>query len=171
MSAGQYVVVITMARLLREHPEWTIDDALTTAQALSDQVHRCFVPDTLEFLRAGGRVSNATAISETLLKIHPCIEILNGYLKATKKQRGNMKKIVPRLISDYIAEQNLDKEELWLIQTPGLSEEIMKVAEQTAYDAGVKKVTWVPTGGVITCHDGHGAFGMVGLAKDPDPFL
>lgn len=166
MSAGQYVVVITMARLLREHPEWTIDDALTTAQALSDQVHMCFVPDTLEFLRAGGRVSNATAICGTLLKIHPCIEILNGYLKATKKQRGNMKKIVPRLISDYIAEQNLGKEELWLIQTPGLSEEIMKVAEQTAYDEGIKKVTWVPTGGVITCHGGPGAFGVVGLSKE-----
>lgn len=166
VSAGQYVVVITMARLLREHPEWTIDDALTTAQALSDQVHMCFVPDTLEFLRAGGRVSNATAICGTLLKIHPCIEILNGYLKATKKQRGNMKKIVPRLISDYIAEQNLGKEELWLIQTPGLSEEIMKVAEQTAYDEGIKKVTWVPTGGVITCHGGPGAFGVVGLSKE-----
>ena len=59
----------------------------------------------------------------------------------------------------------LDKKELWLIQTPGLSEEIIKVAEQTAYDAGIKKVTWVPTGGVITCHGGPGAFGVVGLSK------
>ena len=165
VSAGQYVVVITMARLLREHPEWTIDDALAAAQTLSDQVHMCFVPDTLEFLRAGERVSNATAICGTLLKIHPCIEILDGYLKATKKQRGNMKKIVPKLVTDYITEKNLAKEEIWLIRTPGLSEEIMKVAEQTAYDTGVKKVTWVSTGGVITCHGGPGAFGVVGLAK------
>lgn len=60
----------------------------------------------------------------------------------------------------------LDKKELWLIQTPGLSEEIIKVAEQTAYDTGIKKVTWVPTGGVITCHGGPGAFGMVGLSKE-----
>ena len=117
VSAGQYVVVVTMAKLLQEHPEWTIDDALA------------------------------------------------GYLKATKKQRGNMKKIVPRLITDHITERNLDNEELWLIQTPGLSEEIIKIAEQTAYDAGIKKVTWVPTGGVITCHGGPGAFGVVGLSK------
>ena len=42
----------------------------------------------------------------------------------------------------------------------------MKIAEQTAYDTGIKKVTWVPTGGVITCHGGPGAFGMVGLSKE-----
>ena len=35
-----------------------------------------------------------------------------------------MKKIVPRLITDHITERNLDNEELWLIQTPGLSEEL-----------------------------------------------
>ncbi|MGN0354806.1 MAG: fatty acid-binding protein DegV, partial [Muricoprocola sp.] len=83
----------------------------------------------------------------------------------TKKQRGNMNKIVPRLISDYIKEQKLNKEEIWLIRTPGLSEEIIKIAEQAAYHAGVKKVTWVSTGGVITCHGGPGAFGIAGLSK------
>ena len=41
----------------------------------------------------------------------------------------------------------------------------MKIAEQTAYDTGIKKVTRVPTGGVITCHGGPGAFGVVGLSK------
>lgn len=165
VSAGQYVVVVTMAKLLREHPEWTIEDALAAAQTLSDQVRMCFVPDTLEFLRAGGRVSNAAALCGALLKIHPCIEIIDGHLKATKKQRGNMKKIVPRLISDYITEQKLNKEEIWLIRTPGLSEEIIATAEQAAYLAGAKKVTWVSTGGVITCHGGPGAFGIVGISK------
>lgn len=165
VSAGQYVVVVTMAKLLREHPEWTIDDALAAAQTLSEQVHMCFIPDTLEFLRAGGRVSNAAALCGALLKIHPCIEIINGYLKATKKQRGNMKKIIPRLITDYITGQKLEKDEIWLIRTPGLSEEIIAIAEQAANLSGVKKVTWVSTGGVITCHGGPGAFGIVGLSK------
>ena len=75
-----------------------------------------------------------------------------------------MKKIVPRLITDHITERNLDNEELWLIQTPGLSEEIIKIAELTAYYAGIKEVSWFPTGGVITCHGGPVAFGVVGLS-------
>lgn len=162
VSVGQCVVVLTMARLIREHPEWSVEEARAKAEEVSRKVHMCFVPDTLEFLRAGGRVSNAAALCGALLKIHPRIEILDGYLKATKKHRGTMKKIAPQLVRDYIAEQDLNKEELWLIWAPGLDEEIKREAEEAALECGVQKVTWVKTGGVITTHGGPGAFGVVG---------
>lgn len=165
VSAGQYAVVIEMAKLLKEHPEWEIDEAAAKAKELSKNVAMCFVPDTLEFLRAGGRVSNAAALCGALLRLHPRIEILDGYLQATKKYRGSMKKVVPQLVKDYIREQNLVSEELWLIWAPGLSEEIKKQAETAARECGVKKITWVKTGGVITTHGGPGAFGVVGKRK------
>ena len=46
-----------------------------------------------------------------------------------------------------------------------LSEEVKKLAEKAAYDCGVKTITWVKTGGVITTHGGPGAFGVVGFHK------
>lgn len=163
VSAGQYAVVVKMAELLKEHPEWTPEEAAEKAVSLSKEVKMCFVPDTLEFLRAGGRVSNAAALAGSLLKLHPCIEILDGYLQATKKYRGNMGKIVPKLVKEYIAEQKLSLDEIYLIWAPGLAEETKKAAEAAAREAGVKKITWVRTGGVITCHGGPGAFGIVGF--------
>lgn len=165
VSAGQYAAVVTMAKLLKEHPEWTVKEAVEKANEISSRVRMCFVPDKLEFLRAGGRVSNATALCGTLLKIHPRIEILNGYLQATKKLRGSMKKIAPQLVKDYITGEQLDLQEIWLIHAPGLSPEVKKLAEDTAYECGAKKVTWVKTGGVITTHGGPGAFGVVGFHK------
>lgn len=165
VSAGQYAVVIRMAKLLKEHPEWSVEDAAKKAEEVSRSVKMCFVPDTLEFLRAGGRVSNAAAIAGSLLKIHPRIEILDGYLQATKKHRGNMKKIAPKLVKEYIEEQNLDKEEIYLVWSPGFGEDTKKAAEEAAYECGIKKVTWVRTGGVITCHGGPGAFGVVGFVS------
>ena len=165
VSAGQYVAVITMAKLLKEHPERTVEEAAEKAKDILSRVSMCFVPDKLEFLRAGGRVSNAAALCGALLKIHPQIEILDGYLQATKKLRGSMKKIAPQLVKDYITEQHLDCEEIWLIHAPGLSEEVKKLAEKAAYDCGVKTITWVKTGGVITTHGGPGAFGVVGFHK------
>lgn len=165
VAAGQYAVVITMAKLLERHPEWGIKEAREMAEKISKSVSMCFVPDTLEFLRAGGRVSNAAALCGALLKIHPRIEIQDGYLQATKKHRGSMKKIVPQLVKDYIAEKNLDTEELWLIHAPGLDQAVMNQAEEAARSCGVKKVTWVKTGGVITTHGGPGAFGVVGVMK------
>ncbi|MCI8583764.1 MAG: DegV family protein [Dorea sp.] len=165
VSAGQYAVVVRIAELLREHPEWTAEEAARQAVAISGRVKMCFVPDTLEFLRAGGRVSNAAALAGSLLKLHPCIEILDGYLQATKKYRGNMSKIVPKLVKEYIAGQKLSLDEIYLIWATGLSEETKKAAEESAHEAGVKKITWVQTGGVITCHGGPGAFGIVGFAE------
>ncbi len=165
VSAGQYAVVVKVAELLREHPEWTAKEAARQAVSISERVKMCFVPDTLEFLRAGGRVSNAAALAGSLLKLHPCIEILDGYLQAKKKYRGNMSKIVPKLVKEYIAGQRLSLDEIYLIWAPGLAEETKRAAEEAAYEAGVKKITWVQTGGVITCHGGPGAFGIVGFAK------
>ncbi len=165
VAAGQYAVVITMARLLERHPEWEIEEAREMAEKISKSVSMCFVPDTLEFLRAGGRVSNAAALCGALLKIHPRIEIQDGYLQATKKHRGSMKKIVPQLVKDYIAEKSLDTEELWLIHAPGLDQAVMNQAEEAARSCGMNKVTWVKTGGVITTHGGPGAFGIVGVMK------
>lgn len=165
VSVGQYAVVVTMAKLLKEHPEWTVEEAAAKAKAVSESVHMCFVPDKLEFLRAGGRVSNAAALCGTLLKLHPQIEILDGYLQATKKHRGSMKKIVPQVTANYIKEQQLDLEEIWLIYAPGLSEEVKELAESAAKNCGAKKVTWVRTGGVITTHGGPGAFGVAGIRK------
>ena len=164
VSVGQYVVVVTMAELLKKHPEWTVSEAAKKAKEVSESVRMCFVPDTLEFLRAGGRVSNATAICGALLKIHPQIDIVDGYLKATKKHRGSMKKIVGKLTSDYIREQKLDLGKIWLICTPRMSDDVRKNAEEAALACGAKKVEWVQTGGVITAHGGPGAFGVVGIS-------
>lgn len=165
VSVGQYVVVTTMAELIKEHPEWTVEEAAQKAKEISESVRMCFVPDTLEFLRAGGRVSNAAALCGSLLKLHPQIEILDGHLQATKKHRGSMKKIVPNLTAAYIKEQQLDLEEIWLISTPRLSEEVKELAEAAAVQCGARKVSWVSTGGVITTHGGPGAFGVVGICK------
>lgn len=164
VSVGQYAVVVTMAELLNKHPEWTVQEAAEKAKKVSERVRMCFVPDKLEFLRAGGRVSNAAALCGALLKIHPQIDILNGYLKATKKHRGSMKKIVGQLTENYIREQKFSLDEVWLICSPRMSDEVRRRAEQAALNCGVKKVTWVQTGGVITCHGGPGAFGVVGIS-------
>lgn len=166
VSAGQGAAVIEMAKRLREHPEWDVEQAAREAGEISRSVRMCFVPDTLEFLRAGGRVSNAAALAGSLLKLHPRIEIQDGFLQATKKHRGNMKKIVPNLVKDYIEEQQLSLDEIYLIWAPGLAEETRKAAEVAACESGVKKITWVQTGGVITCHGGPGAFGIAGFTHN-----
>ena len=63
-----------------------------------------------------------------ILSIHPSIEIENGYLVANKKYRGKMENIDPKLIEDYSIKNNLDKIEVWLLWSIGLSDKVRRVA-------------------------------------------
>ena len=53
-SYGHYSVVIKTARMLEEHPEWSLEDAGKAARDLVDHSCMAFVPDGFEFLKAGG---------------------------------------------------------------------------------------------------------------------
>lgn len=165
-SAGQGVVVLKMAALLDQHPDWDISQAVDAANNLIRHVHMAFIPHDMEYLRAGGRVSNAAALCGKLLGIHPLIEFIDGRLTATEKPRGKMISLAPRLVSNYTEKNALEKDELWLIWGPGFQDAVKAAAEKAAYDCGFRKVTWVKTGGVITTHGGPSAFGIVGFSAN-----
>lgn len=165
VAAGQCSIVLRMAQLLEEHLDWEMTQAVQAAEGLIRRSRMCFIPKDMKYLRAGGRVSNAVALCGDLLGIHPLIEIQDGHLVATKKLRGKLDKLVPRLVEEYTAKNDLCREELWLIRAPGLPENVQKTAECSAHHCGFQNVTWVNTGGVITTHGGPGAFGVVGFSQ------
>lgn len=166
VSMGQCNVVITMAELLQEHPDMTIKEAAMAAEKLISRAKMCFLPDNLDFLRAGGRVSNVAALGARILSLHPCIEVLDGRLVATKKYRGKMCKVAAQMVTEYAEKYDLDKECLWLGYTVGLSEAVQKSAEEAAKECGFKKIRWIRANGVITTHGGPAALGMAGFSKE-----
>lgn len=165
VSAGQYSIVIETAKWLEAHPEATIQEAAQVAQDLISRANMCFVPKDMEYLRAGGRVSNVVALGGKLLGILPLIEILEGKLVATRKLRGKLEALAPKLVREYAEKWSLDRKELWLIWTPRFPDDLKQVVEKTAKDLGFETVTWVKSGGVITSHSGPSAFGVVGFTK------
>ena len=144
----------------------TGESDIDVANELIARANMCFTPANLEFLRAGGRVSNAVALVGNLLGLHPCIEIIDGKLIAGKKYRGNMTKTVPTLIREYTEKHALDRSFLYFIQSPYLEEDVKQIAETTARELGFRATEWIKTGCVITCHGGPGAFGIVGTCAD-----
>ena len=163
VSVGQAAFVIEVAEFLKNNPDATIEQAVAFAENLMDKVHMAFIPDNLDYLRAGGRVSNVAALIGNLIGLHPCIEIENGYLLAKKKYRGSFTRVLPQLIKEHKEKYGLMTDKLYLIWAPGFSDELKAVAENAAKEEGFKEVIWMKTGCVITCHGGKGAFGVVGF--------
>ena len=90
VSAAQAAVVIAVAEYLAAHPETTLEQAAAKAVEIAKTVRMGFFPGDLDYLRAGGRVSNAAYLGAKLLSLNPLIEILDGKLLSTKKYRGSM---------------------------------------------------------------------------------
>lgn len=166
VSIGQAAVVIEMAKQIAAHPEWTVSDAVKAAEQVIEKARMCFMPDNLEFLRAGGRVSNVAYLGSRILSLHPCIEILEGKLVATKKYRGKMEKVAEQLIRDYAEKYQLQKDLLYFVYTVGLPEEIRQLLEKTAKECGFSKIQWILAHGVITTHGGPSAFGLAGFSEE-----
>ena len=162
VSVGQGAVVMATAKWLQAHPEATLDEAAARAVEIGLQTRMCFIPQNLDYLRAGGRCSNAAALVGNLLHLHPCIEIIDGRLLAGKKYRGAMTKLAPQLLREFTEKHNLSKDHIYFINTPYMEEAVRTVLDAEAAALGYREITWMKTGCVITCHGGAGAFGIVG---------
>ena len=165
VSVGQAAVVVEVAKALQAKPDMTIQEAVAKSNEIIDRARMCFLPDNLEFLRAGGRVSNVVALGSRILSLHPTIEILDGKLTATKKYRGKMEKVAAQLVCDYAESYDLDRDTLWLVYTTGLSDTVKDAVKQAAADCGFRKLEWIRANGVITTHGGPAAFGIAGFSK------
>lgn len=166
VSAGQAAIVLEMARLLEKHPALPLDGAVQATQHLIRRARMGFIPKDLEYLRAGGRVSNVAALGGRILNLHPCIEIVDGRLVAKKKYRGRLEKVVPALIREYSQKEDLEKHHIFLLWSPGLPKHVQELAEQEVLQCGFDSFTWLKTGCVITTHGGPGCFGLAGFARD-----
>ena len=68
-----------------------------------------FIPGDLDYLRAGGRVSNAAYLGAKILGLHPLIEIQDGKLISTKKYRGSMARVIVQMARELPEQTGLGK--------------------------------------------------------------
>lgn len=165
VSAGQALVVLTMARWLEEHPEATLEEAKAKAEEISAKTRMGFFPGDLAYLKAGGRVSNAAYLVANFLSLNPLIEMLDGHLKATKKYRGKMEKVAPKFLREYVESQNLKRDTMAFVYSVGLAESIQEECTAIARELGFREILWIPTGGVVTTHCGPGGYGVCGMVE------
>ena len=67
------VQVLEAARCIKAGQ--SIDSAIQAAEMIRERVHFYFVPETLEYLKKGGRIGTASALLGTILKILPILTV------------------------------------------------------------------------------------------------
>lgn len=82
----------------------SITDVVAAANRVINNSRFLFVPDTLDYLKKGGRIGGASALLGTLLQIRPILTVENGKASIFTKVRTK-KKAVDKII-ETILEQN-----------------------------------------------------------------
>lgn len=166
VSAGQCLVVVLMARFLEANPDAELSLVMEKAKEYSETCRMGFFPGDLDYLRAGGRVSNIAYLGAKILSLNPLIELVDGKLVATKKYRGSMSRVAKKLLTDFVEKYHLSKDILYFPYSPGLAEALQKEIEAQAVSLGFQEIRWIRTGSVVSTHSGPGAFGVCGISKE-----
>ncbi|MDG5471831.1 DegV family protein [Jeotgalibacillus sp. ET6] len=165
VTGGLTAIVMYAAELVEKEPMVKPEELIENLETVIGKSRLAFIPGSLDFLRAGGRVSNIAFIGGSLLKIKPCIELIEGKLVSTKKYRGKMSIVSEKLMKDYLDEFTIDRNQLYFMFSIGLDERIKNRMDELAKEAGFKHVKWIQAGAMISTHSGPGGFGIAGLEE------
>lgn len=133
----------------------------------NNKQHACalFTVSSLEFLRRGGRVSNASAFFGTMLEIKPVLyESPDGKLVPIAKVKGRKKAL--KFMLDKCAEtiQDPSEQTVYICQADCM-EEALALEKQIMERIKPKDVYINPVGPVIGSHCGPGTLGIVYFDK------
>ncbi|UJL47879.1 DegV family EDD domain-containing protein [Virgibacillus sp. NKC19-16] len=163
VTGGLAAIVMYAVNLLEKEPAIEPVRLIEKIEAIIPKSRLAFVPGSLEFLKAGGRVSNVAYLGGALLKLKPRIELVEGKLVSTKKYRGKMSIVTENLMQDYLNQYNIDREQLYFQYSIGLDASIKQRMDEIAKENGFENVTWIQAGAMISTHAGPGGFGIAGL--------
>jgi EDD domain protein, DegV family len=160
VSGGAANLTMLAVKLRDENPNSTAVELTEKIKAYVPRIVTSFLPDHLEYLAAGGRVSNAAAIGATILRIKPRIDIIDGKLVATKKYRGSMERVAIKFAEDFVHSRELSREVIYIMYALGADENIIDKMKKYFEEKGFKHVVILHTGCVMSTHGGQGAMGI-----------
>ncbi len=94
-SIGLAYIACEAARLVGEDAE--VDHVVSRVKSVADLMHVAFTPDTLEYLRRGGRLGAASHLVGSLLRIKPVLILEDGAIEALDKVRTRSR-VVERMV-------------------------------------------------------------------------
>ena len=137
----------------------SLDEVVSIAKNVIENSKFIFVPDTLDYLKKGGRIGGAAALFGTLLQIRPILTVSDGKTTVFTKVRTK-KKAVDKMI-DTVMEQNLKSPIKGLIvHHINCESEGQELANKLQDKLGITNIKLQSIGPIIGLHVGPGSIGV-----------
>lgn len=160
LSSGFGLMVMRAAELIRSG--YDVKYIISELENFKSKIQVTFIVDSLDYLKYGGRVSNATALMGGALRIHPRLEVDDGALKAGKKYRGKFESVARNYLFELAESLNkADKSQIFITHADCPDNIIYDFYRVLDKDYGFENISSVNAGSVIASHCGPGTVGII----------
>ncbi len=140
-----------------------LGEVITIAEAVINHSRFLFTPDTLTYLKKGGRIGGAAALFGTLLQIKPILTVKDGQTSVFTKVRTK-KKAIDAIVQGFMSD--LAERELGDVIVHHINCEEEGLALATALENQLGRSVQIQSiGPVIGLHVGPGSIGLAYFTK------
>lgn len=162
LSTGEGLVAVSAAKLAQEG--LSADEIVEKLGDIIPRVDASFFVANVEYLHKGGRCSTIAALGANLLKLKPCIDVIDGKMKVTKKYRGSLDKTIRDYVKDRLT--SVEPEEDLIFITHTTSRDNTKLAEQEIKKyRNFREIAVTDAGCTVACHCGEDTLGVLFIRK------
>ena len=155
MQAG--FAVLEAAKAANENK--SLDEVVSIAKNVIKNSKFIFVPETLDYLKKGGRIGSAAALLGSLLQIKPILTVEDGKTTVFTKVRTK-KKAIDKIVNTVL-EQNLKSPIKGIIvHHINCQSEGQELADRLKNSLGLENVKIQSIGPIIGLHVGPGSIGV-----------
>ena len=160
LSSGQGLLVLKACDLRDEGK--SVEEIVDACMQLRDCVNTSFVPDSLEYLHKGGRVSGMVKTVAGVFKIHPLIYMDDGQLIPGKKYKGKMNVLLKQYVDDLKEKYpSYDKTRCFVTHSTAEKELVEEIKQKVKETFEFDEILETVAGSIVTSHCGQGTLGVL----------
>ncbi len=164
LSTGEGLVAVSAAKLAAQG--LSAKEIVEKLQSdIIPKVDASFFVANVEYLHKGGRCSSIAALGANLLKLRPCIDVIEGKMKVTKKYRGNMEKCLKEYVRDRLSQVEAYDDELIFVTHTTAPETAALAVQEVKSNGSFKEVAVTDAGCTVACHCGEDTLGILFIRK------
>ena len=143
------------------------EEIVAQLERIIEKVEASFVIGTLKFLHLGGRCSGLAALGANLLKLNPCIEVIDGKMDVGKKYRGKFDNIILQYVEDRLTgRDDIDQRRIFVTYPPATSQLLVaKIVDRVKSILEFDEIICCEAGCVISNHCGPICAGILFYRK------
>lgn len=155
MQAG--FAVLEAAKASNENK--SLDEVVSIAKNVIENSKFIFVPETLDYLKKGGRIGGATALFGSLLQIKPILTVEDGKTTVFTKVRTK-KKAIDKIVNTVLEQNSKSPIKGIIVHHINCESEGQELADRLKNSLGLDNVKIQSIGPIIGLHVGPGSIGV-----------